>query len=274
MFVVNTTSATVVVRLARRAPRNRVPSSRRRNPGTTSRSATVLGLLGRWRRRRRLPGGRSLRRRGGCGRSGGQRDACGTTARRAGSRSGRDRRRLRERLIEHRLGSALARRRDREDERQEEEQRSAPPARLGQQVARLARAEEGIGGAAHATKARGETVALPALKQDGGDQHEAVDDEQNEEESEHAAVRAGETSRYVNLKYAGTSALRSSERVHALQMPAQPSGSRLAPPTSNPSTAGAASSVAALPTLTLPPYRIGTASIAFPPIERSSARIA
>src|SRR5947199_3226555 len=46
MFVVNTTSATVMARLARRAPRNRVPSSRRRNPGTSLRSATGYGFFG------------------------------------------------------------------------------------------------------------------------------------------------------------------------------------------------------------------------------------
>src|SRR5258707_14573621 len=46
MFVVNTTSATVVLAAPRSVPRNRVPSSRRRNPGVSARSATGYGLRG------------------------------------------------------------------------------------------------------------------------------------------------------------------------------------------------------------------------------------
>src|SRR5260221_11116278 len=46
MFVVNTTSATVVLAAPRSVPRNRVPSSRRRNPGVSGRSGTGYGLRG------------------------------------------------------------------------------------------------------------------------------------------------------------------------------------------------------------------------------------
>src|SRR5258708_30343068 len=46
MSVVNTTSATVVLAAPRSVPRNRVPSSRRRNPGVSARSATGYGLRG------------------------------------------------------------------------------------------------------------------------------------------------------------------------------------------------------------------------------------
>src|ERR1700722_11429502 len=49
-------------------------------------------------------------------------------------------------------------------------------------------------------------------------------------------------------------------------------GSRLAPPTRSPSTPGAASSDAALPGLTLPPYRIGTPWLGSPSITPTSAR--
>src|SRR5207244_431288 len=121
--------------------------------GTALRSAT-LRLLGRGCRRGRR--GR-LARAGNGGRGGGrcgrQRDAGGATrGRSAGHWSGR-RRGLCEGLIEHRLRRATLRRRNREDEREEEEQSGPPPARLGQQIARLARAEERIGGAAHAAEA-------------------------------------------------------------------------------------------------------------------------
>src|SRR5689334_22222750 len=131
MFVVKTTSATVVVRLARSAPRNRVPSSRRRNPGTTSRSAT-LRLLGGGCRGRRSGG---LARAGNRGRGGRrrrrQRDACGAARRRSGTGRGSGRRRgLREGLVEHRLRRATLRGRDGEDQRQEQEDSRTPPARL------------------------------------------------------------------------------------------------------------------------------------------------
>src|SRR5689334_8457968 len=164
MFVVNTTSATVVVWLARRAPRNRVPSSRRRNPGTTSRSAT-LGLLGSGCRR----GRRSRLARAGNGGGGGRRRLgkwdVGWFAgrRRAGRRSGWGGG-LGEGLVEHRLRRATLRRRDREDQREEQEDPRPPPARLRQQIARLPRAEERIGGAAHPAKARRQTGPLATLQ--------------------------------------------------------------------------------------------------------------
>src|SRR3982751_2440926 len=210
MFVVKTPSATVVVRLARSAPRNRVPSSRRRNPGTASRSAT-LGLLGRWcgrcRRGRLGRAGHGGRRRRWSRRqrNAGRTTCCGSGRRRGGGRRGR------EGLIEHRLRRAAMRRRDREDERQQEEQRASPPARLGQQVTRLPRAEQRIGGAAHAAEARGQAVPLARLQQDGGDQHEAVENEQDEQKGEHAAGKAEETSGQLNLKYAVTYSRASSE---------------------------------------------------------------
>src|SRR5437764_2427711 len=173
MFVVNTTSATVVVRLARSAPRNRVPSSRRRNPGTAVRSAT-LGLLGRGCRRGRRSG---LARARNGGRSGGrrgrQRNSGGATRGRRTGRGSSGCRGLREGLIEHRLRRATLRRRHREDQRQEQEQRSPPPARLRQEVARLTGAEERIGGAAHAPEARRQPISLSALEENGGDEHDA-----------------------------------------------------------------------------------------------------
>src|SRR5687768_16881883 len=49
-------------------------------------------------------------------------------------------------------------------------------------------------------------------------------------------------------------------------------GSRLAPPTRSPSISGAAISVDAFPTLTLPPYRIGISLPRVPIIEISSER--
>src|SRR6478736_1975555 len=212
MFVVKTTSATVVVRLARSAPRNRVPSSRRRNPGTTSRSAT-LGLLGGGCRRCRRSG---LARAGNGGCCGGRRRRqgnarCCTRRRRASHRSGRSSG-LREGLVEHRLRRATLRRRDRQNQREEEEESTTPPARLRQQIARLARAKELIGKDAHATEARRQARPLAALQEDGRDEHEAVEDEQDEQEGVHAAEKAEGTSGRLNLKYAVTYRRRSSER--------------------------------------------------------------
>src|SRR6478736_5425208 len=212
MFVVKTTSATVVVRLARSAPRNRVPSSRRRNPGTTSRSAT-LGLLGGGCRRRRLSrlagagNGRC-----GSGRRRRQRNAGCSAGRRVAGRGSGGRSRRCEGLVEHRLRRATLRRSNRQDQREEEEESSPPPARLRQQIARLPRAEERIGGAAHAAEARRQAGPLATLQEDGRDEHEAVEDEQDEQEGVHAAEKAEGTSGRLNLKYAVTYRRRSSER--------------------------------------------------------------
>src|SRR5690349_10696652 len=165
MLVVNTTSATVMSAVPWTTPRKRVPSSRRRNPGTSTRSVTML-WLGRGRRRGggRVAAGRSVaRRRGG----GGERNGAVRVRRRRRRRGDGGRR---ECLVEHRRRRALLGGHQRQHVREEEKDPAAPPARLGEQVARLPRAEERIRRAAHPAEAGRQAIALAALHQDGRDE--------------------------------------------------------------------------------------------------------
>ena len=68
---------------------------------------------------------------------------------------------------------------DLEDEREADEDAAAPPARLREQVARLAGAEQRVARRRAPPNARGHAAALPALQQNGGDEDERVDDEQD-----------------------------------------------------------------------------------------------
>ena len=77
----------------------------------------------------------------------------------------------------------------------------------------------------------------------------------------------------ITLRRVGFKSFRQSGLCRQLRtMLLQPSGSSDAPPTSSPSTSAAARSVPALPRLTEPPYKIGTASAAFSPNRSASAR--
>ena len=65
-------------------------------------------------------------------------------------------------------------------ESQAEEYPAAPPANGGKKVSCLPNSDQRVGRRARSAEARGESTALSALKQNGEDQHDAVDDEQSE----------------------------------------------------------------------------------------------
>jgi hypothetical protein len=71
-------------------------------------------------------------------------------------------------------------RHDLQNESEAEEDPAAPPTNGGEKVSCLPDSNQRVGRRARSTKARGEPTALPALKQNGEDQHDAVDDEQSE----------------------------------------------------------------------------------------------
>ena len=72
------------------------------------------------------------------------------------------------------------RRHDLQYEAEAEEDSATPPAYGGEKVSCLPDTDQRVGRRASTAKARGEPTALSALKQDGGDQHDAVDDEERE----------------------------------------------------------------------------------------------
>src|SRR5919204_5466848 len=159
MFVVKTTSATVVGAASRKAPRKRVPSSSRRNPGVKLRSVTRLWRF-RLRRRRRLrAAGLCCAACASCGlRLNGQ-DVCVRPC-----RSGSCWRRWRaEGLIENRTRCGAPRGRQRQKKREAEKNSAAPPARFCQEITRLTRPEDRIGGAGDATKAGRQAAAFTGL---------------------------------------------------------------------------------------------------------------
>src|SRR4051812_20622554 len=174
MLVVKTTSATAGRSAAPRPPairpRKRVPSSRRRNPGSVTRDVANLLLRGRsWRVRRR----RSTRR---CGRRGG-------LQRYGRSRSRRRRRILLLRsqaLLEHRARNCGVARHQLKDEAESEKDAAAPPADSGEEISSLANTDQRIWRRARATEAGGQSGALPALQQDGEHHDDAVDDQQDQ----------------------------------------------------------------------------------------------
>src|SRR5687767_2911592 len=165
MFVVNTTSATVGAPVLRRRPRNRVPSSRRRNPGIrfwlltrVCESALAVGRIlrngfERYRRSRRRRGWRHRRRRQGA--------------------------------IEDGLGNSRPKRQEREDERQPEEDSTAPPARTRQEVAGLSGTQDRVRGAAGTAEARGKSTALSGLHEDGRDERDAYENQNDDQEGVH-----------------------------------------------------------------------------------------
>src|SRR5262249_35898145 len=108
---------------------------------------------------------------------------------RGGRRSGRLRR---EALIQNRTRGARARRREREHEGEEQEDRTAPPAGLGEQVARLPRAEDRARRAGGAAKGRGHAAALAGLHENDRDQDDAVDREENEKKRVHKPLNINE----------------------------------------------------------------------------------
>src|SRR5690606_16525886 len=101
---------------------------------------------------------------------------------------------------------------------------------------RAAAAEHGVAGAA--AEHRADVGALAVLQQHDDDQHQA-----------HHHVEHGEEDRHPEPSPAST-------------MRANDSGSRLAPPTSAPSTSGCANSSAAFSGFTEPPYWMRIASAA------------
>jgi len=71
-------------------------------------------------------------------------------------------------------------RHDLQYEREAEEYPASPPANGGEKISRLADTDQRIRRRACSAEACGESPALSALKQNGDDQHDAVDDEQSE----------------------------------------------------------------------------------------------
>jgi hypothetical protein len=94
-----------------------------------------------------------------------------------------------ERLIEHRARRARPGARELEDERQPEEDAARPPARLGEQVARLPTSDHRLRRRRRAAEARREAAALPRLQEDRDDQDQRVEDEQGEQERVHRGGR-------------------------------------------------------------------------------------
>ena len=72
------------------------------------------------------------------------------------------------------------RRHDLQNEAEAEENPAAPPTGLGKKISGLTDSDECVGRGTRAAEARCETGALPALKQNGQHQDDAVDDEQCE----------------------------------------------------------------------------------------------
>ena len=158
-------------------------------------------------------------------------------------------------------------RRDLQDEREEQEDAAAPPARLREQVAGLPRADQRIGRRAGAAEAGGETAALPALEQDGDDEDDASRIsrmrrnvysiagvgsgaiEMRSRVISPCATPAVNPHGLVDSSAASAAASRDSTRDVYAANDASPSRRRrgLAPPTSSPSTSGAASSVRRVP---------------------------
>ena len=71
-------------------------------------------------------------------------------------------------------------RHDLEYEREAQEDPAAPPANGGKKVSCLPNADQRVRRRARSAKACSESTALSALKQNGEDQNDAVDDEQCE----------------------------------------------------------------------------------------------
>ena len=69
---------------------------------------------------------------------------------------------------------------DLQNEAEAEENSTAPPADPGEKISGLTDSDKRVGRGACAAEARSETGALPALKQNGQHQNDAVDDEQCE----------------------------------------------------------------------------------------------
>jgi hypothetical protein len=72
------------------------------------------------------------------------------------------------------------RRHDLKNEAEAEEDSASPPADGGEEVSSLPDSDQSVGRRAGSAKAGRETAALSALKQNGEDQYDAVDDEQSE----------------------------------------------------------------------------------------------
>jgi hypothetical protein len=70
------------------------------------------------------------------------------------------------------------RRKQLEDEAEAEEYSAAPPAHFGEKISGLANSDKGVRGGTGATKARGESTAFSALKQNRQHYDDAVEDEQ------------------------------------------------------------------------------------------------
>src|SRR6185436_9846728 len=141
MLVVKTTSATAgsVAASAPPAirPRKRVPSSRRRNPGSVTRVSAANLFLRCGRRRVGVRSCRRRRGRSGLERNGGR-----------GSRRRRSRGRRTKPLFQNRAGSRGVGRHYLQDEAQTEEDPARPPGGLGKKISRLANSDECVRGRA------------------------------------------------------------------------------------------------------------------------------
>ena len=172
MFVVNTTSATAgstAPLCAATRPRKRVPSSRRRNPGSATRVSANLALrcwcwsFGAGCCRRSVRARRRLQRNSGRRR----RWWCCLLWRCQALLQYRARRR---RVCRHQL----------QHEAEEEEDSAAPPARSSEKVSCLTNSNKSIGRGAGTAEIRGQTSAFAGLHQHGCHQHQAVDDEKSQ----------------------------------------------------------------------------------------------
>jgi hypothetical protein len=135
------------------------------------------------RRRRRLDGSPSLRRRccGPCSRR-----ADGLERNRGVRRTWRGQsrcRRIGEGLLEHRSRRLSSRRHYLEHEGQSEEDSGSPPRCLGENCSCLPDSDERIRRGAGAAEVRGQAASLPCLQENGCDQHNSVDDEDYQEDS-------------------------------------------------------------------------------------------
>src|SRR6266550_5548419 len=174
ILVVKTTSATAGSGAASGPPairpRKRVPSSRRRNPGSAKRVSAANLILrggswrfgirrcGRSRRRRWLEWNRGSRRR------------CRRNVLRLRSKS----------LLQNRAWCRRMGRHQLENEGETEEDSAPPPADLGEKISSLTNPDQSVRRRAGAAEARGESRALSALKQNGKHQDDAIYDQQSE----------------------------------------------------------------------------------------------
>lgn len=67
-----------------------------------------------------------------------------------------------------------------QNEAEAEKDAARPPAGFGQKISSLSDSDECVGRRAGAAEACRETAALPALQEDGGDQHQTIEDQQGQ----------------------------------------------------------------------------------------------